>query len=88
MNKNAWTQSEHTRFLLGLQIYGPGKWAKISKKYVLTRSPTQVASHAQKYHARLVKVGRRRKSIFDPPTVHRPIATYPTKDWYKKYCIK
>lgn len=91
MNKNAWTRAEHERFILGLKRYGKGKWALISKKCVLTRTCTQVASHAQKHFARLSKVGPRRKnSIFDLPPihrVHRPIAMYPTPGWYKKYCI-
>jgi SHAQKYF class myb-like DNA-binding protein len=82
MNKSTWTPSEHGRFLLGLRMYGPGKWSKIAKKCVLTRTPTQVASHAQKYHKRMVVKPevKRRKSIFDP------VARYPGPEWYKKYC--
>ncbi|KAF3532244.1 hypothetical protein DY000_02042357 [Brassica cretica] len=44
-----WTEEEHRRFLLGLQKLGKGDWRGISRKYVRTRTPTQVASHAQKY---------------------------------------
>ena len=91
MNKNAWTHGEHERFLLGQSIYGKGKWAKISKKCVLTRTPTQVASHAQKYYKRMnPMVAKKRKSIFDVTDkviVYRPTPRYPTSDWYKKYCI-
>lgn len=42
-----WTDDEHERFLKGLQLYGRS-WKKV-KKYVGTRSATQVRSHAQKY---------------------------------------
>lgn len=58
-------------FLLGLQKLGKGDWRGISRNYVKTRTPTQVASHAQKYFIRLYNVSRRkrRSSLFDivPP---------------------
>lgn len=85
-----WTDVEHRRFLLGLEIYGKGRWVKIAKKYVLTRNATQVASHAQKYFKRLQEPTekRRRRSIFDTrhaQMVFRPIASYPcSADWYLK----
>ncbi|GFP90372.1 transcription factor divaricata [Phtheirospermum japonicum] len=62
-----WTAEEHELFLKGLKQYGKGDWKSISRKAVLTRSPTQVASHAQKYYLRLQKEEeqRKRKSIFD-----------------------
>ncbi|PHT72555.1 hypothetical protein T459_23340 [Capsicum annuum] len=40
----------HRRFLMGLEKYGKGDWRNISKKMVISRTPTQVASHAQKYY--------------------------------------
>ncbi|PNX73178.1 transcription factor DIVARICATA-like protein, partial [Trifolium pratense] len=43
-----WTPKEHMAFLEGLKAVGKGKWKPISKNYVITRTPTQVASHAQK----------------------------------------
>lgn len=49
MNTGTWTECEHKNFLLGLSIYGRGKWKKIALKFVKTRNATQVASHAQKY---------------------------------------
>lgn len=54
-------------FLLGLQKLGKGDWRGISRNYVTTRTPTQVASHAQKYFIRQSNVSRRkrRSSLFD-----------------------
>ncbi|KAE9615767.1 putative transcription factor MYB/SANT family [Lupinus albus] len=63
----AWTEDEHRLFLLGLEKYGKGDWRSISRNLVLTRNPTQVASHAQKYFIRLNSMNkdRRRSSIHD-----------------------
>ena len=54
-------------FLLGLDKYGKGDWRSISRNFVVTRTPTQVASHAQKYFIRLNSMNkdRRRSSIHD-----------------------
>ncbi|KAG2301236.1 hypothetical protein Bca52824_029887 [Brassica carinata] len=62
-----WTPLEHSQFLLGLKEYGKGDWRSISRHVVLTRTPTQVASHAQKYFARLraTNRSRQRHSIHD-----------------------
>uniref|UniRef100_A0A453DW34 HTH myb-type domain-containing protein n=1 Tax=Aegilops tauschii subsp. strangulata TaxID=200361 RepID=A0A453DW34_AEGTS len=60
-------------FLLGLKKYGKGDWRNISRNFVQTRTPTQVASHAQKYFIRLSSGGgkdKRRSSIHDITTVH------------------
>ncbi|CAH8365043.1 unnamed protein product [Eruca vesicaria subsp. sativa] len=63
----AWTQDEHSQFLLGLEKYGKGDWRSISRHLVVTRTPTQVASHAQKYFARLNSKNKNnvRQSIYD-----------------------
>ncbi|KAK2442038.1 transcription factor DIVARICATA [Trifolium repens] len=47
-----WTNDEHMRFLKGLLHGYKGNWKDISQKYVVTKTPTQVASHAQKYYKR------------------------------------
>uniref|UniRef100_J3M7M4 Uncharacterized protein n=1 Tax=Oryza brachyantha TaxID=4533 RepID=J3M7M4_ORYBR len=56
-------------FLEGLEKYGRGDWRNISRGSVKTRTPTQVASHAQKFFTRQANAGRRgdakRKSIHD-----------------------
>ncbi|KAM5570595.1 transcription factor MYB1R1 [Rosa sericea] len=65
-----WTEDEHKLFLLGLQKVGKGDWRGISRNYVKTRTPTQVASHAQKYFLRRSNHNRRRRrsSLFDITT--------------------
>ncbi|KAI7758072.1 hypothetical protein M8C21_017378 [Ambrosia artemisiifolia] len=47
-----WTVEEHKIFLHGLEVYGKGDWRSISRMMVVTRTATQVASHAQKYFLR------------------------------------
>ncbi|CAK9136528.1 unnamed protein product [Ilex paraguariensis] len=56
-------------FLIGLDRYGKGDWRSISRNVVVT-TPTQVASHAQKYYLRqtLVNKERKRSSIHDMTT--------------------
>ncbi|EPS60416.1 hypothetical protein M569_14389, partial [Genlisea aurea] len=65
-----WSEEEHLMFLLGLQKVGKGDWRGISRNYVKTRTPTQVASHAQKYFLRRNNHNRRRRrsSLFDITT--------------------
>ncbi|XP_068640783.1 transcription factor SRM1-like [Aristolochia californica] len=63
-----WTEDEHRLFLMGLNTYGKGDWRSISRNFVISRTPTQVASHAQKYFNRLNSAQtkeRRRPSIHD-----------------------
>lgn len=62
-----WTEQEHKLFLMGLKKYGKGDWRNISRDFVVSRTPTQVASHAQKYFLRLNSGGKdkRRASIHD-----------------------
>ncbi|KAJ4973279.1 hypothetical protein NE237_006453 [Protea cynaroides] len=72
----AWTEEEHRLFLLGLDKYGKGDWRSISRNFVVSRTPTQVASHAQKYYIRLNSMNkdRRRSSIHDITSVGNDIA--------------
>ncbi|QDZ25594.1 putative Myb-like transcription factor [Chloropicon primus] len=80
-----WTPEEHKRFLMGLSALGKGDWRGISRHYVQTRTPTQVASHAQKYFIRQTSTGNKRKrrtSLFDTTldTVHQQQSTCPAAD--------
>ncbi|RVW60798.1 Transcription factor DIVARICATA [Vitis vinifera] len=67
-----WTEDEHRRFLMGLIKHGKGDWRNISRNFVVSKTPTQVASHAQKYFARQLSGGKdkRRPSIHDITTVN------------------
>ncbi|EAZ30286.1 hypothetical protein OsJ_14331 [Oryza sativa Japonica Group] len=66
-----WTEEEHRLFLLGLDKFGKGDLHSISRNFVISRTPTQVASHAQKYFIRLNSMNRdrRRSSIHDITSV-------------------
>ncbi|XP_062157730.1 probable transcription factor At5g61620 isoform X2 [Alnus glutinosa] len=66
----AWSEDEHQMFLVGLERLGKGDWRGISRNFVMTRTPTQVASHAQKYFLRLNRLNKRnlrRPTLSDVP---------------------
>ncbi|GLC75188.1 hypothetical protein PLESTF_001605000 [Pleodorina starrii] len=58
-----WSEEEHLAFLQGLRALGKGNWRAISRQYLPSRSPTQIASHAQKHFMR-VAGATKRKSRF------------------------
>ncbi|XP_057500436.1 transcription factor SRM1-like [Actinidia eriantha] len=77
-----WTEEEHQLFLMGLNKYGKGDWRSISRYYVVTKTPTQVASHAQKFFRRQTSTtptDRRRPSIHDIQTVNSTFFSVPQK---------
>lgn len=47
-----WTEEEHQSFLAGMEKLGKGDWKGIAKSFVTTKTPAQIASHAQKYFLR------------------------------------
>ncbi|XP_030947217.1 probable transcription factor At5g61620 isoform X2 [Quercus lobata] len=65
-----WTEKEHQMFLVGLEKLGKGDWRGISRNFVTTKTPTQVASHAQKYFLRHNNHNKRKRrpSLFDGGT--------------------
>ncbi|PKA50290.1 Transcription factor DIVARICATA [Apostasia shenzhenica] len=88
-----WTEEEHLTFLAGLEKLGKGDWRGISRNFVTTRTPTQVASHAQKYFLRQSNPNKkkRRSSLFDVVISNRttsrpetPSSPLKTSDKFKK----
>ncbi|KAI3799607.1 hypothetical protein L1987_34906 [Smallanthus sonchifolius] len=71
--KGGWTPDEHRRFLVGLKVYGKGDWHSISREMVVSRTPTQIASHAQKYFLRQ-NAEKKRRCIYDITITDAPPA--------------
>eukprot|EP00294_Goniomonas_avonlea_P016957 CAMPEP_0114554128 /NCGR_PEP_ID=MMETSP0114-20121206/8042_1 /TAXON_ID=31324 /ORGANISM="Goniomonas sp, Strain m" /LENGTH=142 /DNA_ID=CAMNT_0001739149 /DNA_START=106 /DNA_END=534 /DNA_ORIENTATION=+ len=56
-----WSAEEEKGFLEGMREFGHS-WSAVSAKYVPTRSPEQLASHAQKYFARQKRLAARKEA--------------------------
>ncbi|KAK1405442.1 hypothetical protein POM88_005047 [Heracleum sosnowskyi] len=70
-----WTEDEQRLFLRGLEEEGKGEWKAISRKYLPNKTPTQIASHAQKFYKRKnskTPLEKRRSSINDIELDYEP----------------
>lgn len=56
-SKGIWSTEEHERFLQALRANPQASWLELSE-IVVTRSPRQVQSHAQKYNAKINRHAR------------------------------
>ncbi|XP_045831498.1 transcription factor MYBS3-like [Trifolium pratense] len=65
-----WSQLEHDLFLMGLIEYGKGRWSKIAKHFVCSKTPQQVQNYAASFFKHLppayVHGFKRRKQISNP----------------------
>ncbi|KAL6880382.1 hypothetical protein ACP4OV_011947 [Aristida adscensionis] len=92
--QRGWTAQEHSQFLRGVKHYGRGQWKAISEEYVPSRTPRQIASHAQKFFIRMknneMEVIRRRFSINDiEPLGHDLYGIVPTgtEPWIERPAV-
>merc|ERR1719197_1498383 len=65
-----WTRTEHLLFLVGLEACGQGYWREIASQYLHSRTPTQIASHAQKYRIRQEEKASKPNSRRWRPSIH------------------
>ncbi|KAK7277323.1 hypothetical protein RIF29_18474 [Crotalaria pallida] len=82
-----WTEDEHRSFLRGLVQYGRGDWISISNNLLPSKTPCQIASHAQKYFLRQGATKKRRKSIHDITTQESYKAVVPPRQVDTQNCL-
>lgn len=52
LGRGRWMKEEHDDFLVGLEVCGRD-WTAISRRFVPSRTVTQVRTHAQKYFMKM-----------------------------------
>ncbi len=84
-----WTKDEHDAFLRGMEHFGRGRWKDVSRHFVPTRTPTQVASHAQKHFMRIEKKMRAQATTATQTTTTTTATATATTDAQPPplYCI-
>ncbi|OIV99577.1 hypothetical protein TanjilG_17387 [Lupinus angustifolius] len=68
--RTLWSEEEHNLFIDGLRQYGRGKWKSISTNVLPSKTPSQIASHAQKYFLRQAASEKKRRSIHDDNNIN------------------
>lgn len=81
LGRGRWMKEEHENFLAGLKVCGK-EWSAISRRFVPSRTMTQVRTHAQKYFIKMA-----RGQVF-PEEVRSSCATFvssgPSLDDFEK----
>lgn len=68
----------------GLEKHGKGRWKTLAREFVKTRSPTQIASHFQKFAIRQQKIELKQckrasiHDINDPNIIPAAVADHPS----------
>nr|XP_004239479.1 transcription factor DIVARICATA-like [Solanum lycopersicum] len=82
-----WTEEEHEAFLIGMEKVGRN-WTRVSKEFVLSRTPTQITSHAQKYFEGLRNDRGPKRSVFDITLERQSTTTCPESVTKAKQVLK
>ncbi|KAK7385063.1 hypothetical protein VNO78_30770 [Psophocarpus tetragonolobus] len=63
-------------FLHGLKLFGKGHWQRIAQLAVLTKTPAQIASHAQKYFLNQSNVKEKKRSSIHDITLESELVSH------------